>query len=122
MIASGNTPSSGSNGSTTTTATSSTPSSKIIITTPTSNIGSTKSKQTSTLLVQQFIQSLGIEELSNSSLIPKDLFNFCEKLFMKCLNDRDKKFVEQYLSSMIKKHVGNDTLLSTDWERIPLPE
>ncbi|KAG2383238.1 hypothetical protein C9374_004575 [Naegleria lovaniensis] len=109
MIASGNTPT--------------TAPSNNIITTPTSNISGAKStNQTSTLLAQRFIQSLGIEELSNNTLIPKDLFNFCEQLFMKCLHDRDKKFVEQYLSSLIKKHVGNDTLLSTDWESIPLPD
>jgi len=65
--------------------------------------------------VEQFLSSLGVEDA------PSDLIQFCDGAMKKCMTDRDKKFIVQYLTTLIKQHVSNDTVLSHDWESIPVP-
>lgn len=77
------------------------------------------------LIQTTFIETESAESLPNilKNQIPIEFYKFCENALSKCgTNDRDVKFIEQYLTSLLKTHLRNDTLFSTDWEAIILPE
>ncbi|KAL9654874.1 hypothetical protein ABK040_008666 [Willaertia magna] len=82
----------------------------------TTNTASTINIQSSTSPIEKFLTSFGLEDYPSSLLV------FCKKAFEQCKSERDTKFIQQFIISLIKPHIGKDTLYTMDWENNPIPK